>query len=97
MHLLAGLGLMLARVPPTKAASAPRPQGHVASGARQRDPSILCQHHDLIAKMGAAKVRPTTARRSTTREHGGHGSVVCTVCTVVGMVSTPRVHTVRQR
>ena len=60
MHLLAGLGLMLAQVPPTKAVPATSTSkdmyGFWCTPARMS--SILCQHHDLIAKMGAAKVRP---------------------------------------
>ena len=61
MHLLAGLGLMLAQVPPTKAVPATSTSkdmyGFWCTPARMS--SILCQHHDLIAKMGAAKVRPS--------------------------------------
>jgi len=57
MHLLAGLGLMLAQVPPTKAAPATSTSKDMYSFwcTPARSSSILCQHHDLIAKMGAAK------------------------------------------
>jgi len=58
MHMIAGVGLMLAQlVPPTKAVPATSTSKEMydfwCTSARMS--SILCQHHDLIAKMGAAK------------------------------------------
>jgi len=58
MHMIAGVGLMLAQlVPPTKAVPATSTSKEMydfwCTPARMS--SILCQHHDLIAKMGAAK------------------------------------------
>ena len=90
MHMMAGVGLMLAQVPPTKAVPATSTSkdmyGFWCTPARMS--SILCQHHDLIAKMGAATVSgPDAAGRSTAqcivsiaavaphsghRGHGGH-------------------------
>ena len=67
MHMIAGL--MLAQmVPPTKAVPATSTSKDMydfwCTPARMS--SILCQHHDLIAKMGAATVSgPHAAGRST--------------------------------
>ena len=80
MHMIAGL--MLAQmVPPTKAVPATSTSKDMydfwCTPARMS--SILCQHHDLIAKMGAAKVRPnrrpvvSTAAVAPHSEHGEHG------------------------
>ena len=90
--MIAGVGLMLAQlVPPTKAVPATSTSKEMydfwCTPARMS--SILCQHHDLIAKMGAAKVRPS--RRPWPRsEHSAEHRIVSIVGMVglVGMVFT---------
>ena len=95
MYMIAGLGLTLAQVPPTKVPATSTSKDMYefwCTPARMVpvDPlhgsSILCQHHDLIAKMGAATVSgPHATGRSTAQcivsiaavaphsEHRGHG------------------------
>ena len=90
MHMIAGL--MLAQmVPPTKAVPATSTSKDMydfwCTPARMS--SILCQHHDLIAKMGAAKVRPSRRPWPRSEHRLSHRMVsMASMVSMVGMVVT---------